>query len=249
MNAVAIVGLKKNYGVVEALQGIDLEIPEGEFFGLLGPNGAGKSTLIRSMVGLVRPTQGSVSIFGYDVSRRYREAKSCIGLSPQEVNIDRFFSILKTLEYQGGYYGLGHRERSQRAETLLKRFALWEKRCAPFYRLSGGMQKRLLVVRALMNQPKLLILDEPTAGIDVEQRHDLWRFLRDLKKEGTTIILTTHYIDEAEALCERVGIIDLGRIVELGNPTALMTQYREPTLEDVFIKLTGKTIVPSEEVA
>lgn len=246
MNAVSIFHLKKKYESVEALRGIDLEIPEGEFFGLLGPNGAGKSTLIRSMVGLVRPTSGSLRIFDHDVQTEYRLAKSLIGLSPQEVNIDRFFSIQKTLEYQGGYYGLKRRARQERAQALLNRFGLWEKRRAQFYRLSGGMQKRLLVARAMMNAPRLLILDEPTAGIDVEQRRDLWQFLRDLNRDGTTIILTTHYIDEAEELCERVGIIDRGKIVEMGSPKALIEKYRQPDLEEVFVQLTGHKIVEPE---
>ena len=223
--AVKIEKLEKYYGRVAALRGVDLEIPQGEFFGLLGPNGAGKSTLINCTVGLAKPSKGTVAVFGHNVRKDPVAAKSLIGFSPQEVNVERFFSLRKTLEFQGGFHGLPARESKARADQLLTQFGLQEKSQQQFFRLSGGMQKRLLVARALMSQPQLLILDEPTAGVDVGQRHELWDYLRDLNRDGTTIILTTHYIDEAEALCERVGIINHGKILELGTPKDLIAKY------------------------
>jgi ABC-2 type transport system ATP-binding protein len=229
--SVQITHLEKSYGKTAALQGVDLEIRPGEFFGLLGPNGAGKTTLINCIVGLVRPSIGQVRVFGHSVTEEPYAAKQCIGFSPQEVNVDRFFNLGRTLEFQGGFHGFSLAASQQRAKQLLEQFGLKEKAKDPFYKLSGGMQKRLLVARALMSQPKLLILDEPTAGVDVEQRHELWDYLRGLNRDGTTIILTTHYIDEAEALCERVGIINHGRIIELGAPKSLIEKYCNAEVE------------------
>lgn len=223
--AVQISGLIKNYPKVKALRGLDLEIPKGEFFGLLGPNGAGKSTLINSIVGLVKPTFGEVKVFGHSVRKDPVPAKMAIGFSPQEVNVERFFNLRKTLEFQGGYYGLNSKDAAKRTQEVLDQFGLSDKASDQFFRLSGGMQKRLLIARAMMSFPKLLILDEPTAGVDVAQRHDLWAYLQDLNRDGTTIILSTHYIDEAEALCERVGIINHGKILELGRPKDLIKKY------------------------
>ncbi len=213
------------------MQGVDLEIPAGQFFGLLGPNGAGKTTLISAIVGLVRPSAGEVRVFGHSVTEEPRAAKRFIGFSPQEINTDRFFNLRRTLEFQGGFHGLPRREARRLAGELLEQFGLAEKAKLQFYKLSGGMQKRLMVARALMSRPKLLILDEPTAGVDVEQRHELWKYLRDLNKNGTTILLTTHYIDEAEALCERIGIIDHGRVIELGTPKDLIEKYCDSEVE------------------
>ncbi len=224
-SAVSIVAAKKNYGSLTALQGIDLEIPQGEFFGLLGPNGAGKSTLIHCIVGLARPSSGEVQVFGHSVQADPLSAKMEMGFSPQEVNVERFFNLRRTLEFQGGFYGLSKQESTSRAQQLLEQFGLVEKASEQFFRLSGGMQKRLLVARAMMSKPRLLILDEPTAGVDVGQRHELWKYLKDLNRDGTTILLTTHYIDEAEALCERVGIINHGKILELGSPQNLVEKY------------------------
>jgi ABC-2 type transport system ATP-binding protein len=229
--AVSIQNLQKHYGKTQALGGVNLEIREGEFFGLLGPNGAGKTTLISCIVGLVRPSVGAAEVFGHPVMKQPIEAKRCVGFSPQEVNVDRFFNLRRTLEFQGGFHGLPKEAAKSHAETLLRQFGLESKAKDPFYKLSGGMQKRLLVARALMGNPKLLILDEPTAGVDVEQRHDLWHYLRGLNRDGKTIILTTHYIDEAEALCERVGIINHGKIIELGSPKALIDKYCDPEVE------------------
>ncbi len=231
MNAIVIKSLKKNYQSVQALKGIDLTIKSGQFFGLLGPNGAGKTTLIGSIVGLVRPQSGSVTVLQNEVSSDRSESKKSIGFAPQEVNVDRFFSIRKTLEFQAGFYGYSRSFAKQRAEELLEQFRLTEKAKLPFYKLSGGMQRRLLVARALMNKPKILILDEPTAGVDVEQRHELWEYLRGLNRDGTTILLTTHYIDEAEALCEEVAVINHGLLIERGKPKNLIEKYCEERAE------------------
>ncbi len=231
MNALEIQSVKKYYSNLQALAGIDLQIHEGEFFGLLGPNGAGKTTLINSIVGLVKPQSGSIQVFGHDVRTHPVEARQCVGFSPQEVNVDRFFNLRKTLEFQAGFYGYSKTFAKERAQEMLEQFKLTEKAKSPFYKLSGGMQKRLLIARALMSKPKLLILDEPSAGIDVAQRQELWEYLRGLNRDGTTIILTTHYIDEAEALCERVAIINHGRIIEMGKPKALIEKYCEESVE------------------
>ncbi|MBI3541099.1 MAG: ABC transporter ATP-binding protein [Deltaproteobacteria bacterium] len=273
MAAISIQEVVKSYQRVQALQGISLEIREGEFFGLLGPNGAGKTTLIKSIVGLARPSAGAIQVFGKNVQREPIATKALIGLSPQEPNIDRYFSIRRTLEFQGGYYGLSRVARRQRASELMGQFHLTEKADEEYWKLSGGTQKRVLIARSLMSSPKILILDEPTAGVDVEQRHELWAYLQGLNKDGTTIILTTHYIDEAETLCERVGIIDSGRLIELGTPRELITKHCERyfrvqgekkdklngfgvddievnrgSLEQVFLKLAGKSIYTDESV-
>lgn len=228
MLAAKINQVKKNFGNLQALKGIDLEIPSGEFFGLLGPNGAGKSTLINCMTGLAKPTSGEVHIFSHSIKKEPLAAKSLIGFSPQEVNVERFFNLQKTLEFQGGFHGLKPKAARARAQELLEQFGLKEKTKEQFFRLSGGMQKRLLVARALMSKPKLLILDEPTAGVDVGQRHELWKYLKNLNADGTTILLTTHYIDEAQNLCERIGIINHGRLLELGKTQDLINKYTQP---------------------
>ncbi len=247
MNALEIQSVKKSYGNLIALHGIDLQIHSGEFFGLLGPNGAGKTTLINAIMGLVRPNSGNILVFGNAVWPDGLEARRCLGFSPQEMNVDRFFNVQKTLEFQGGFYGFDKKTSKARAQELLAQFSLQEKAKVQFYRLSGGMQRRLLIARALMSQPKILILDEPSAGVDVGQRHELWHYLRNLNKGNTTIILTTHSIDEAEALCERVAVIHQGRIIEMGNPHALMKKHLKRSLEDVFIHLTGSKIYDLEK--
>lgn len=233
MHALEVKDAKKSYKDVQALKGVTLNVKKGEFFGLLGPNGAGKTTLISSIVGLCRLTHGEIRVFGKDVVQDYREARTLVGYSPQDVNLDRFFSIQKILEYQAGFFGANRKEQKEIVERLLEQFGLSHKAHVQYYKLSGGMQKRVLVAKALVSKPKLLILDEPTAGVDVEQRHELWKYLRDLKKDGTTIILTTHYIDEAEALCERIGIIHLGEIRELGTPEDLIAKYCSPQVSVV----------------
>jgi len=230
MSALSLVNVKKKYGSLEALKGLNLEVPPGQFFGLLGPNGAGKSTLIHSIVGLCKLNEGSIRVFGHDVRKEILASHSLVGFAPQEVNLDRFFPIKKILFYQAGFFGVPRKDRNDLVDRLLHQFHLEEKADQPYYRLSGGMQKRLLIAKAVIGNPKLLILDEPTAGVDVEQRHELWSYLKGLNKDGTTIILTTHYIDEAQELCERVGIIHLGQIRQIASPQELIDRYCEKTV-------------------
>ena len=221
--ALDITDLRKVYaGGVEALKGINLAVPEGEFFGLLGPNGAGKTTTIGIATGLVKLTAGAVQIMGYDVERQFRQARRLIGLAAQELNFDWFFSIEDLMLLQAGYYGIGRKIARENAARLLDEFGLKAKRKAKPRELSGGMKRRFQIARSLVHNPDILILDEPTAGVDVELRHMLWDYLARLNGEGKTIILTTHYIEEAEKLCQRVAIIDNGLIIAVGSPGELM---------------------------
>ncbi|MGI9264615.1 MAG: ABC transporter ATP-binding protein [Gammaproteobacteria bacterium] len=214
MRALSIKGLKKTYSNgFEALSGIDLDVDEGEFFALLGPNGAGKTTAIGIVTSLVNKTGGSVEVFGHGIDREHTLAKTCIGLVPQEINLNLFEKVLNIVVTQAGYYGIPHRVAMQRAEKYLSELQLWDRRDDIARSLSGGMKRRLMIARALVHEPKLLILDEPTAGVDIEIRRSMWKFLRKINGEGTTIILTTHYLEEAESLCRQVAIIDEGRIV------------------------------------
>ncbi|HEY5348289.1 MAG TPA: ABC transporter ATP-binding protein, partial [Candidatus Lustribacter sp.] len=215
MLALRIDRLVKRYGDFTAVDGISFDVPEGEFFGLLGPNGAGKTTTINSIVGLSTITAGSIHLFGFDVTADWRPARRQVGLSPQEYNFDRYLNIRDILIYQAGYYGLRGKAVEARADELLERFDLTSKAKQVYTRLSGGMKRRLTIARALIHEPRLLILDEPTAGVDVELRLELWSFLRELNRSGTTIILTTHYLEEAEELCSRIGIIETGKLVAL----------------------------------
>jgi ABC-2 type transport system ATP-binding protein len=241
MSALKVKNLKKTYADgTEALKGIDLEIPEGSFFGLLGPNGAGKSTLIHSLVGLSTPTSGNASIFGDDAVKDYRKARFHIGLAPQEVNLDWFLTVEDTLDYHGGYFGMNKKERKERIDELLEIFSLTDKRKTNSRLLSGGMKRRVILARALMHHPKLLILDEPTAGVDVELRLELWQYISEINKQGTTILLTTHYIEEAEQLCDRLALINKGEIVKTGTPKELMKFYKKKNLEDVYLELIGR---------
>ena len=213
--ALALRNLRKIYANgLEAVRGIDLEIAEGEFFALLGPNGAGKSTTIGIVCSLVRKTGGSVQVFGHDLDRELNAAKSCIGLVPQEFNFNQFEPVVEIVVNQAGYYGIHRALAHQRAETYLRQLGLWEKRREMARQLSGGMKRRLMIARALVHEPKLLILDEPTAGVDIEIRRSMWDFLRATNARGTTIILTTHYLEEAENLCRHIAIIDRGEIIE-----------------------------------
>ena len=205
--------LQKVYeGGLEALKGIDLTIPEGAFYGLLGPNGAGKTTTIGIITGLVNLTSGNVSVMGYDAITEYRTARKLLGLSPQELNFDVFFTIEELLTLQAGYYGLSKSESVARANAMLTQFGLTEKSKSRARELSGGMKRRVQIAKALVHDPPIIILDEPTAGVDIELRHMLWDYLRKINKEGKTILLTTHYIEEAEQLCDTVSIIDDGKI-------------------------------------
>ena len=213
--ALALRNLRKTYANgLEALRGIDLEVAEGEFFALLGPNGAGKSTTIGIVCSLVRKTAGMVQVFGHDIDHALNAAKSCIGMVPQEFNFNQFEPVAEIVVNQAGYYGIPRALAWQRTETYLKQLGLWEKRRGMARQLSGGMKRRLMIARALVHEPKLLILDEPTAGVDIEIRRSMWDFLREINARGTTIILTTHYLEEAETLCRHIAIIDRGAIVE-----------------------------------
>lgn len=215
MNALEISGLKKTYqGGVEALKGIDLTVKQGDFFALLGPNGAGKSTTIGVISSLVNKSAGKVKVFGYDIDSDLEQAKAQLGLVPQEFNFSQFEKVIQIVTHQAGFYGVPKAEAKIRAEKYLRQLDLWEKRDMPARTLSGGMKRRLMIARALMHEPKLLILDEPTAGVDIEIRRSMWSFLKDLNEQGVTIILTTHYLEEAEMLCRNIGIIDKGRLIE-----------------------------------
>ena len=216
--------LLKTYADVRALDGLSLSVDAGEFFGLLGPNGAGKTTFINILVGLVHRTGGEATVFGYDVEDDYRQARDAIGLAPQEFNVDRFFPIVEVLEHKAGYHGVAAGEARRRAEEALRTVGIYDKRDTRFDWLSGGMKRRFVLARALVSDPDLLILDEPTAGVDVELRRDLWDLITDLNDDGTTILLTTHYIEEAERLCDRVAIMDNGRKVEVASPDELMNR-------------------------
>lgn len=215
MKALSIRGLRKVYkGGVEALKGIDLDVNQGDFFALLGPNGAGKSTTIGIISSLVNKTAGTVSVFGYDLDTQLVDLKRQIGLVPQEFNFNQFETVLQIVVNQAGYYGVPRDVAKQRAQQYLTQLGLWDKRNSPARTLSGGMKRRLMIARALLHEPKLLILDEPTAGVDIELRRSMWDYLEQINKQGITIILTTHYLEEAESLCRNIAIIDHGIIIE-----------------------------------
>jgi ABC-2 type transport system ATP-binding protein len=225
VKALSIEQLAKVYpNGVEALRGIDLEVGEGDFFGLLGPNGAGKSTTIGIVAGLVNKSAGAVSVFGRDLDRETEAARACIGLVPQEFNFNVFEKVKHIVVNQAGYYGIERHLAFDRAETYLRQLGLWSKRDQAARLLSGGMKRRLMIARALVHQPRLLILDEPTAGVDIELRRSMWDFLRDINRAGTTIILTTHYLEEAESLCRNLAIIDRGSIVQQTSVKRLLAQ-------------------------
>jgi ABC-2 type transport system ATP-binding protein len=215
MKALSIRGLRKVYkGGLEALKGIDLDVNQGDFFALLGPNGAGKSTTIGIISSLVNKTAGRVSVFGYDLDTQLVELKRQIGLVPQEFNFNQFETVQQIVVNQAGYYGVPRDVAKQRSQQYLTQLGLWEKRNRPARTLSGGMKRRLMIARALLHEPKLLILDEPTAGVDIELRRSMWDYLEQINKQGITIILTTHYLEEAESLCRNIAIIDRGAIIE-----------------------------------
>ena len=219
--AIEIKGLTKSYGNIHALNGVDIKINEGEFFGLLGPNGAGKTTTINILTGLVFRDKGSTEVFGKDTVNDYRFTRSKIGIAAQEFSVDWFFPIEKLLFFQAGYYGIRKKDAKPTIEKLLARLGLEKKKDARLRQLSGGMKRRFQLAKALVHDPDIIILDEPTAGVDVELRRDLWQYLRDLHSKGKTILLTTHYIEEAELLCENVAIIDEGKILKEGPPKIL----------------------------
>lgn len=232
--AVSIVDVVKHFGSLRALDGVSLEIEEGEFFGLLGPNGAGKTTLISSLAGLARPDSGNLKVLGYDVIKDFRQARIRLGVVPQELVFDPFFNVRETLQIQSGYFGI--RKNDDWIDEILHNLDLTSKANVNMRRLSGGMKRRVLVAQALVHKPPVIVLDEPTAGVDVELRQGLWQFVRRLNEEGHTIILTTHYLEEAESLCGRIALMKQGRVVALDTTANLLAEHPGGTLEDVFVR-------------
>jgi len=249
VKALTIEHLNKTYrNGLEALKDINLTVEEGDFFALLGPNGAGKSTTISILTSLVTKTSGSVTIFDADLDSQTELAKSYIGLVPQEFNFNGFEQVKHILVTQAGYYGVPAKEAEPRADVLLKQLGLWEKRHTPSRSLSGGMKRRLMIARALVHNPRLLILDEPTAGVDIELRRSTWVFLREINQRGTTIILTTHYLEEAENLCRNIAIIDKGRIVENTDMKSLLNRLdKETFVLDLLEPLTDSSLLQGIE--
>jgi ABC-2 type transport system ATP-binding protein len=237
--AVSISQLVKSFGSLRALDGVSLEIAEGEFFGLLGPNGAGKTTLISCLAGLVRPDQGHLSVMGCDVLGDYREARRRLGVVPQELVFDPFFTVRETLRIQSGYFGL--RNNDAWIDEILENLDLTAKADVNMRRLSGGMKRRVLVAQALVHKPPVIVLDEPTAGVDVELRQGLWQFVQRLNREGHTVILTTHYLEEAEALCGRIAMLKQGRIVALDTTRNLLARFSRHTLN---VRLADAALLP-----
>ena len=237
--ALSIAHLRKVYrrGTV-AVDDISLTVNEGDFFGFLGPNGAGKSTTIHCVTGIANPTDGDIRVFGVDAVKNYREARRLIGLSPQEFNVDTFASPYNIIEWMGGYFGLPAPARRSRTEMLIEKFGLTEHARKEFRELSGGLKRRVILCRALVHDPRLIILDEPTAGVDVELRHDLWRYLLELNAEGKTILLTSHYLEEVERLCRTVAIVARGRIVSQGTKDELVRAAGG--LEQAYLAATGR---------
>ena len=241
MPALEINNLKKLYpNKFEALKGIDLSVNQGDFFALLGPNGAGKSTTIGIICGLVNKTSGTIKVFGHDIDSENAAAKACIGIVPQEINFSQFETCLNIVTNQGGYYGITRRIAFERAEKYLKNLGLWEKRNECSRNLSGGMKRRLMIARALIHEPKMLILDEPTAGVDVELRRSMWDFLTNLNQQGITIVLTTHYLEEAESLCKNIAIIDKGQIIK---DTSMKQLLAKSDKETFFFDLVDPIII------
>lgn len=239
-NALEISHLVKTYPKTTAVNDISLSLPAGAFLGLLGPNGAGKSTTINCIVGIAKITSGTIKIFGHDVETDYRQARMQVGVAPQEFNVDIFGKVIKILDYVAGYYGLSAQQRKSRVDELLTQFNLTAHAHKTFQELSGGLKRRVILARALVHDPKLLILDEPTAGVDVELRRELWGYLQQLSQEGKTIILTSHYLEEVERLADRYAFIAHGRIVAQGNKADFANTK---TLEEHYLELTGASAV------
>tara|TARA_R110001592_G_scaffold83774_1_gene248093 strand:- start:10634 stop:11557 length:924 start_codon:yes stop_codon:yes gene_type:complete len=243
--ALEITNLSKTYsGGHKALKAISFSVEQGDFFALLGPNGAGKSTVLGIVSSLVNKTSGEVKIFGHDLDKDLVNAKTCLGVVPQEFNFNQFEKVRDILITQAGYYGIPVSVSSESADYFLKKLGLWEKRDVPSRMLSGGMKRRLMIARALVHKPKLLILDEPTAGVDIELRRSMWDFLKEINKQGTTIILTTHYLEEAEALCRNIAIIDKGNILENTSKKVLLSKLNLET----FILDTDQALDTAPEV-
>jgi ABC-2 type transport system ATP-binding protein len=230
MNALSVRGLTKTYkNGIQALKGVDLDVEQGDFFALLGPNGAGKTTLIGIVTSLVNKTGGQAAVFGHDIDRDLEAAKACIGVVPQELNFNQFETPYTIVVNQAGFYGIPRPVARERAEKYLKQLQLWDRKDKISRGLSGGMKRRLMIARALMHEPRLLILDEPTAGVDIEIRRSMWDFLREINEQGTTIILTTHYLEEAETLCRNIAIINGGQIVERDRMSNLLRKLNTET--------------------
>src|ERR1700719_2995066 len=245
MNALSVRGLTKTYkNGVQALQGVDLDVEQGDFFALLGPNGAGKTTLIGVITSLVNKTAGEARVFGYDIDRELEAAKACIGIVPQELNFNMFETPFTIVVNQAGFYGIPRAVARERAEKYLRQLQLWDRRKSISRGLSGGMKRRLMIARALMHEPRLLILDEPTAGVDIEIRRSMWEFLRDLNERGTTIILTTHYLEEAENLCRNVAIIEGGRIIESDSMVNVLRKLQT----EIFVLNLGSSLSATPEI-
>jgi len=233
-----IKNLVKKYGDKLAVDNISLSIPKGSFFGLLGPNGAGKSTTIHCITGIAQPTSGQIFIDGTDVVKDYKQARTKVGLSPQEFNVDIFSTPVELMDFMGGYYGIPANKRKERIEDLIKRFDLEKHRNVKFQKLSGGLKRRAMLGRALVHTPDLLILDEPTAGVDVEQRRDLWAYLKEMNERGKTIILTSHYLEEVQYLCRDIAIINRGKIVASGTKEDFMKDGK--SVEETYLEITRK---------
>lgn len=244
--ALSIKNLHKTYGNnFQALKGVSLEVQPGDFYALLGPNGAGKSTTIGVICSLVKKTAGNVEIFGRNIDTHFSEAKQHLGVVPQEFNFNQFEDVRNILLNQAGYYGMSRKLAEERADKYLKKLGLWEKRDTPSRMLSGGMKRRLMIARALVHEPRLLILDEPTAGVDIELRRSMWEFLQEINASGTTIILTTHYLEEAESLCRNIAIIDHGELVKNTNMRDLLKQLNK----EVFILDSREALAGPPDVA
>ena len=226
----------KGKGAKRAVDGVSLSIPKGSFFGLLGPNGAGKSTTIHCITGIAQPTEGSITIDGLDAVRDYKQARLKVGLSPQEFNVDIFATPAQLIDFMGGFYGIPAAVRKERGADLIDRFDLNEHKDIKFQKLSGGLKRRAILARALIHTPELLILDEPTAGVDVEQRHDLWEYLKEMNERGKTIILTSHYLEEIQYLCNEIAIINKGKIVAQGTKEEFMKDGK--SVEETYLEIT-----------
>jgi len=236
--ALAISHLRKTYrGGTVAVEDISLTVPEGEFFGFLGPNGAGKSTTIHCITGIAEPTSGRIEIFGIDAVKDYREARRLVGLCPQEFNVDPFATPRQIVDWMGGYFGMNAAQRKSRTDMLMERFELMPHQKKQFRELSGGLKRRVVLARALVHDPKLIILDEPTAGVDVELRRVLWRYLAEINRDGKTILLTSHYLEEVERLCRRIAIVDKGRVVREGSKDEMVSG--PGGLEQAYLVATG----------
>lgn len=246
MHALEIQNIQKTYkNGVEALKGISFSVKDGEMFALLGANGAGKTTLIGILTGLVNKTGGTASVFGIDIEENPEDARSLIGVVPQEFNFNIFERVEDIVVTAAGYYGIPRKEAIPRTEKILKQLSLWDKRHMKSMTLSGGMKRRLMIARALVHQPKLLLLDEPSAGVDVELRREMWQFIRELNANGTTVILTTHYLEEAEQLCENLVIIKQGEIAQQGSIKQLLSAKGAKTLEDLYLDVNNSNSTKS----